>query len=480
VSSGGLDVSAADSIVLLSNATKTSQILTSIPEAFTGDFIIQRYISTRNANYTNITTPISNGTFNDLDDDLAISGAGGLNGNATVNGGGIFYSLKSFNPFNDKHDTISDINSVMNPGAGYEVYLYNSLSTFNSNTIDFIGTPNNGDIEVKYTSQVNTGWNLIGNPYHSFIDWSIVTTGGISNNYYIFNTDLGSYSLMNTSDPIAPTQAFWVYQPNGGGFYPTFTEASKVNSTSPTFFRKKTTNDYFSLKVKNLSNFFSNELNINFNLLSSKGMDNFDIPNLPTPIKGAPSITAKSNNSDKDLILTSLNHLDNFQLIPISIDAGISGTYELKAENIDALYKNYNCVFLKDKSTNKAIDLLVEETFNFEAKKGKTDRFELILSNNFEQCHTLIDDNSLTQNLDKRLKLRSSNNEWFLDYTLNNESSNIQIHIFSMNGQEVTVPIEFSVSESGSRHLQNLNNLKGVYLIKVISNNQIINKTVKL
>ncbi|NOG58611.1 MAG: T9SS type A sorting domain-containing protein [Bacteroidetes bacterium] len=484
VKAGGMDVSAADSIVLLSTATKTSQILASMSNAFTGNFIVQRYISSRTSNFSDISTPISNGTFNDLDDDLPISGANGADGNATASGGGIFYSLYKYNSKKDKHDTITNINSTMIPNMGYEVYLMSTLSTFNAKTIDFIGIPNSGDQQMSSPNVFNQGWNLLGNPFHSFIDWSFVTTYSSIPNlgpiYYIYNTNNGSYDLLNASVPIAPEQAFWVYQPNTGGYYPTFSESAKVNSNSATFYRQKYKNPHFKLKINSLDNSFANELNFNFNAIATSDMDIMDIPNLPSPIQEAPSITAKARNSTEGLILNSLNPLDEHQLIPISVKAGITGSYEINAENLDALFNNYSCAFLKDKATNQSIDLIVEPSYHFEAEKGESDRFELILSNNYDQCHNLLEDNSFIQKLDSKLELRSASNQWFLDYTLSQENTQLSISVYNLAGQEVIAPIEFSANGAGSYAIREIQNLEGIYLIRVISKDGIINKTVKL
>ena len=50
-------------LFLLSTSSKTSQILPSMSNAFHGDFIVQRYISTRNSGFANISSPITNATF---------------------------------------------------------------------------------------------------------------------------------------------------------------------------------------------------------------------------------------------------------------------------------------------------------------------------------------------------------------------------------------------------------------------------------
>ena len=60
------------------------------------------------------------------------------------------------------------------PGVGYGIRAANNLS---SNTIsvpsEFKGVPNNGDISVEVKkSSTGNGYNLIGNPYPSNIDFA--------------------------------------------------------------------------------------------------------------------------------------------------------------------------------------------------------------------------------------------------------------------------------------------------------------------
>ncbi|MBL4708357.1 MAG: T9SS type A sorting domain-containing protein [Flavobacteriales bacterium] len=483
VSAGGLDVSSADSIVLLSDASSTSQILESMNSAFTGEFIIQRYIDTRNAGFGNMSSPISDATFNDLDDDLFLSGIGGINGNANTGSGGVFYSIFSYDPFLDAHDTIKDVNASMAPSFGYEVYLATTFSSLSATTIDFRGSPTNGDVRTPEANQVNKNWNLLGNPYHSHIDWDQSRAGfPISESYYVFNTDNGTYDFETggSKRAIAPGQGFWVFNTLGGGIYVTFEESDKVVSTSSTYYRNKRQTSYPEFTLSSKVNNYQHSMHLNFDIFATENIDEFDTPELPSPLKEAPAITSRAKNSEEKLIFNTLNPLESSQIIPISVYAGVEGNHEISANNIDLLANNYSCIYLKDKVQNKTIDLLVDPVYNFDSQKGNSDRFELILSNDFNECDHIIENESFTQNLDRNLELRNSYNQWFLDYTLEEDLSKVEVRLFNLNGQEVLNPRNFSLSGSGSQPLGQLNNLKGVYLLQIRNKDEVLNKTIKL
>ncbi len=482
VSLGFLTNDGADSVVLFSDTFKSSQILPSVDNAFSGEFIIQRFISARSTGYANISSPIENATFNDLDDDLYISGAGGLDGNATVNGGGTFYSLRFFDSFSDSYQNLTNINASMVPGSGYVLYLASTLQQFNGSTVDYIGTPNSGNVKVKYQSQINRGWNLLGNPYHAHIDYDKSRIGyPIPESYYVYDTDNGTYDFQTGTSkrPIAPGQAFWLSTNNGGGYYLEFEESDKVDNNSSVFFRKKN-DSYFNLNISNQQNPFKHKMRLAFDVFATEEMDEKDALHLPSPIKEAPAIYSKAVNSEEELIMNSLNPTEESQLVPVSIYAGVEGEYEISAGNLDALYDNYSCVYLKDKETEKAVDLMVDPKYSFEAKQGKSDRFHLILSNSYEECQALLKEGEFVQDFDKKLSLRNAYENWYVDYTLGKEITQLEIRVYNMSGQEVKASMSFEAHSAGTYPLQHLNDLEGIYLIQIVGKDIFLNKQVKL
>ncbi len=489
VSSGGLDVSSANSFTLISNNERTSQILTSMSNAFIGDFTIQRFIGDRNAGWCNISAPISNSIFNDLDDDgLFISGIGGVNGTANRVGTGLFYSIRNYNPHTDAEENITSKDARMVQTSGYNLYLQtstlpNPTPTFTGKIIDWTGTLNNGDVQTPFTNQISTGWNLLGNPYHSHIDWDLARGAqtAISESYYVWNTENGSYDFeTGVKRSIAPEQGFWVYQNLPGGRYLTFKESNKVNSNSSTFYRTRRPINYPEFSLKSKVNNFKHSMYIRPDFYATDGLDELDAPFLKSLMEDAPAITSRAKNSEMKLISNSFNPLNESQIIPISIYAGVSGDHEITTDNIDGLYDNYSCIYLKDKLNDQIIDLIVDPTYNFDTQKGYFDRFELILSNSFNSCQKIIKNQTFVQNLDSKLELRNSHNQWYLDYTLGEEITQVRVQIFNLAGQQVKKQTFASLINSGSIPIDNLDGLNGIYLIHIVTKNKILSKPIKL
>lgn len=483
VSSGGLDVISANSMTLLSNASKTSEILPSMENAFSGEFTIQRYISNRQANYSNHGAPISDATVADLDDenDIIISGVGGNDGDIKFADSSTFYSMFFYDAQNSAHVNITSTATPLPPANGFELYLLSTPSYFSGATIDYKGAPNNG----SYSTTLYWKWNLIGNPFHAHISYdSTEKHRAFLDNYMIFNSTTGTYDLYSGSSKplIAPGQGFWVHNAAdySNGRPITIDESDKVSSNSSTFKRRKNIDPHFKLNISNNQNPFSHKMRLAFDVFATAEMDENDVTHLPSPIKEAPAIYSMAVNSDEKLIINSLNPSEGSQLIPISIDAGVAGDYEVRADNLDALYNNYSCVYLKDEETEKAVDLMVDSKYSFEAKQGKSDRFHLILSNSYEECQALLKEGEFVQDFDQKLSLRNAYENWYVDYTLGKEVTQLEIRVYNMSGQEVKAPMSFEAHGAGTYPLQHLNDLDGIYLIQVIGKDVFLNKQVKL
>ena len=139
---------------------------------------------------------------------------------------------------------------------------YNKQTRFNGSygavdtaIMTAIGTLNQGAVPVRIWSNANTtltagttGYNLVGNPYASSIDWDQFSTSnsaagiygasGVGNTIYIFNYQTKNYGTYqsgtsggigtnNASRYIASGQGFFVQTASGGAL--TFNETAKTN-----------------------------------------------------------------------------------------------------------------------------------------------------------------------------------------------------------------------------------------------------------
>ncbi len=487
ISNGGLDVSGTNSTTMTSDASTISQILPSINSPFTGELILQRHISTRNANYGNFSSPIEGATFAQLDDELYLSGlTGGADGNATVGGGGIFYSVYAYNAALGKHDTIDDINDVMTQGVGYELYLATTLSTFNDTTLAYEGTPGSGDVAVTLEGGVGA-WNLVGNPYHCFIDFDNLDQTNIDSDFYIYNSSTGAYNVFSfgTNTLIAPSQGFWVEKDTPGSDLFTFQESDKSESHGSAFLRRSNVKrNTFHLNIRESGSALNQDLLVRFSPHALRTYDEFDAKYLPSPIKEVPALTSQADNSEEDLIAFSTNNMDLTQIIPLELKSGKESDYIIEASDLTAVYDNYDCIYLKDKVENTLIDLSVEPTYSFTSQEGEFKRFELIVSKDYQSCQKTLDgesSDSYSQQLDQVFELRSNTNGWWLDYSFKSDYQHqTEVRVYNLSGQEVISPSRFSLEKSGTLQLNQLQELNGIYLIQIISEDEILNKTVKL
>ena len=481
VTAGGMDVTGADSVIMVSDATKTSEILESMTGAFTGNFTLQRYISGRNPNYSAWGSPLETVTVAQLDDDLILSGIFGDDG-AIVIGPDTFHSVTYWeNPF-QVNTKIKSTSYELVQGRGYEIYLAHTSDTFNATTVDFIGVPTSGPLTTN-RAIVYQGWNLFGNPYYSHIDYDAITkTIFTPDEYYIFNTDNGSYDFFTggSKPAIAPFQSFYVNKASPGANYFDFAEDDKVSSNSSSSFLRNKKSNYSTLKISSNTNSFRHELKLDFNPNGVSSLSENDAHYLMSPMKEAPAIYTKASNSDKPLIKKVWNSFEENQLIPISIYSGVEGSYTIEGENIESIYDDYSCIYLKDNLTKEVIDLSVEPSYTFNSEVGNSNRFNLILSNSYTDCQKLIENETINQKLESNLALRNSNGQWFLDYTLGNDNENISVAIYNMNGQLVREEFQFAASGAGYQLLNDLSSLNGIYLIQVKGNGMFLNKTVKL
>jgi hypothetical protein len=156
LSNGSLN--ANGNITLLSTAVQTSLIDGSGTGQINGNVIMQRYLPS-GFGYKYFSSPFQAATVNEFGDDMDLGA-----------------SFPSFYRYDESRTTsgwISYVNptGVLNPMEGYAVNFGSSAVPI---TADVAGVVNNGSLSLTLYNNNNTytlGFNLIGNPYPSPIDW---------------------------------------------------------------------------------------------------------------------------------------------------------------------------------------------------------------------------------------------------------------------------------------------------------------------
>ena len=204
-----------DSLTLVSNASGTARIAEITGGgSITGEIEMQRYIDAGETYWRFFSSAVQGATIADYQGDFVTSGYVGSD-------------FPSF-PFTSVYTyiegtgyaAVANANQVINQGQGVMVWSGDTITGTDPFVVDYRGVPNQGDINMPVTFSNTDGWNLLGNPYPSTINWDLVTGAdrqNIANAIYILNPDTEQYatyingaSANGGSNLIPSQQAFWV------------------------------------------------------------------------------------------------------------------------------------------------------------------------------------------------------------------------------------------------------------------------------
>lgn len=445
----------------VSDASNHSQITTSHVNGFSGRFIMERFFTSRAANYADITTSVVSTTVGDWDQEIFMSGVGGANGNVQDGPGGpVENTVWKYDNAAQSWVAVTDTNTTITAGEPIELFLGDNLTTFSAQTMDSKGTPFTGPRSFN----LSTGFNFIGNPYRSFINYTgVPKPSGVNNQFYIYQQNVGAYSLF-TGGFIASEQGFWINSP--GARTITFNESNKFPLNFNQILRQK--NDpVFELKITNLENNYGNKVSF---VATSNAEDNATF--LPSPEKTSPALTIQS--SDQQLIQQALMSTENSVTTPVNFYAGVDGSYTISANAVDQLSGNYNCIVLEDKAEAKLIDLTVTDSYTFSALKGDYERFNVHFLKSSSDCEQLLRTKGAASIATANtIQLVQRGNQIELAYNLE-EGAQAQLDILSLNGQKALPSIELSINGSGQEIILNNTELKGIYFFVLRTKDKVI------
>ncbi|HNX43039.1 MAG TPA: hypothetical protein PLJ84_08570 [Bacteroidales bacterium] len=262
----------------------------------------------------------------------------------------------------------------LNPMQGYEV-----LSTYEDYR-NFTGVPLSGEQKIAITSD-GDGWNLVGNPYPSSIDWSLLGNGydhgdfppGMSTIYYWDPSGSGNFSVfcageepicINNGSPVVhPMQGFFVKAGVSGEI--STTNKMRIHAEDGDFVAPLPLS---ALKFKIEGNNFSDEAVVRFNPDAS---GDFDIAYDAYELQGfntAPGIYTTLADGSK-LAINTLGSVSSGSIIPIDVIIPYAGISVIKVQGASAFEFRYP-VYLEDESTGIYTDLRADSVYSFESENG--------------------------------------------------------------------------------------------------------------
>ncbi|OPZ99476.1 MAG: hypothetical protein BWY70_00960 [Bacteroidetes bacterium ADurb.Bin408] len=360
----------------------------------------------------------------------------------------------------------------------------------NNKTIEFADTLHEGTLVYSNLYRTgfgsgNFGWNFIGNPYPSAIDWDAVVALSDNGSGYagFFNA-----TKLNASIYIADNNGGYNSYVNGsgtGGFDGVIPAATSffiqvnknyINASAPVDGAKLTfkndvrlhqTEDSKSLSQQNVlgiklsDGMYSDEALFRFKPDASCAFDPaYDALKMFADNKNLPQVFALFND-DK----MSINSLDeNFNdliTIPLGIYSASEGSHVFSAD-FSSLDQNIN-VYLEDLYENKILDLSTTPIYPFIFANNEDDnRFLLHFSKNAAATHESREDAPF-------INIYAVDNMLFAELY----DENALLKIFDLPGKEIYTA---NISKGISKH--EITFAKGFYMVSVISSNKTLTKKI--
>lgn len=357
----------------------------------------------------------------------------------------------------------SNSNTFTN-GAGYSINLDSP-----TDDISFTGTVNTTDKTISLTTTGN-GFNLLGNPYPSYINSADMLTKSSSSllteTIWIWdqseNSGIGGYVTKVTADnfQLAPTQGFFV-QSNGTTGDISINESFQSHQPTDTFSRTATMPE-ISLTISDGTN--TRETKIYCIEGTTTGFDNgYDGP----MFGGVPNYFAIythtiTNGTGRNLAIQSIpNDFENL-VIPVGVNA-FSGTEITISANSINLSSNFH-LYIEDKFNNTitSLDDNSDTTTTLTSSLNGIGRFYLhITSTSLNIDYFNLKDISIYTSEKNNLRI------------VGVENSNTKVHVYSILGKHVLTS-SFKGNSVNDIPLPNITS--GIYIIQLETEIGILNR----
>jgi hypothetical protein len=471
------NLTSSGNLKLVSTASGTAAIDGTGSGQVIGNVTMQRYLATA-FGFKYFSSPFQASTVSEFGDDMDLTDPFtsfyGYDENR-------LYAGIPASPFID----YSDPSNILVPLAGYAI---NFGTDPLPKTIDVTGVVNNGSLSVNLKNSnhpYSTGFNLIGNPYPSAINWSAVsgwTKVNIDNSLYYYRNSVddqygGTYSSwINgvSSDGIASNiipsmQAFFVHVTNGA--YPvsgsiTMDNRVRLNNLTQTFFKKSAFADEEGEKniirltaayagipsADPMVIYFDDEATVGFdsNLDALKMFNSdYNVPNLYT-----------LGDEYTYLSISAIPQPDSIPPVPVSIYTAFDSDVVLSLKDVKG-NEFLDKIFLLDKVAGQKQDLLLNPDYKVFLVAGEyKDRFFLEFDRKVEDIVTGKEENRVNS---KPFRIYSSHGTLFADISFNVQGKGV-LTISNLTGQSV---YNMNVPENGHYEF-NPGVMDGIYIVSFV------------
>lgn len=374
----------------------TGQISGAGSGSVSGNVTFKRSVSS--AGYHYISSPIPGKTVADWNDNVTIS-TGSQYRNL------YYYDETIADPDNEIGWTaITSLSAPLASMKGYALY-YNSAATMDvTGTYTHAAVPANVTLTNTVSSDVTSdGWNLIGNPYPSTLDWDAAsgwTKTNINNAIYFWdpvNNRYASYvagvGTNGGTRYIPAMQAFWV-KTSTSGVAGTLGMNNNVRTSAATPSIWKTGMSTNILKFSLTKESLTDETIIRFREDATEAFDGrLDAFKLKND-GNTPSLFTKT--AGEEFAINSLPELTENYSVELFVEARVPGEYSLHAGQISTFDPAY-IILLEDKKQHTFQDLKAQPVYVFQVAAGdSTGRFVVHIKRAADTVETPSENASVT------------------------------------------------------------------------------------
>ncbi len=373
---------------------------------------------------------------------------------------GMFISdyLQYHSEDNNDWTDIIPINVGLNIMQGYALWSIESSPA----TEVFTGVTNTGNQSKGFT-QSGLGWNLVGNPYPSTLDWDAVSIPTQLNGaIWLFDPTIGSNgdyryyingggSANTTTQYIPSGQGFFVRATGGSGTL-TLENSDRVHGGQA--FYKNSDNNLLVLKTT--GNGITTQTAIRFNEKATRNIDRlYDVYRIMSDSPEVPILYTVVE--DEKMAINTLPSIQGNEILPVWFRAGANGDYSILASETET-FDNETPIYLEDLQNGQIRNLRENPEYSFHYKTG-SDRNFLIYFTEPENSNST-----------SKIKIYAYENVLNVNFPvseLSNPDFNAEISVFDITGkmilQTMTRKIENRISLTGNNK---------IFIVKVISGSQ--------
>ena len=365
---------------------------------------------------------------------------------------------------NNSWTYISTTNTNLNIMQGYSLWSIEA----NPTTEVFSGITNKG-IQNKAFTEHGLGWNLIGNPYPSALDWNAVSiptelSGAIwlfdptigTNGDYVYYINGGSAGN-STTQFIPSGQGFFVRAIGGAG---TLTLEDSDRTHGGQAFYKSFDNEL--LVLESTGNNITTKTAIRFDENATQQVDRlYDVYRILSDSPDVPMIFTQSEK--QKMAINTLPSIIENQVVPLWFRAGIDGLYTINASQIET-FDTQTPIYLEDIESGEITNLRKDSSYSFNYITGKDKSFLIY----FIEPESGIYDN--------KINIYASGDVIYVNFP-NSELANVnfdaKIMISDLTGKVIS---HISTSEINNQLPIEASN--SIFIVKVISDNDTANEKV--